>query len=58
LLLLLLLLLLLCCSYIMAEVLNHRKLQHPFVIAFKEVFTTQQYICIVMEYASGRSLYE
>jgi serine/threonine-protein kinase SRK2 len=42
----------------MAEVLNHRKLQHPFVIGFKEVFTTQQYICIVMEYASGRSLYE
>ncbi|KAF6248250.1 kinase-like domain-containing protein [Scenedesmus sp. NREL 46B-D3] len=42
----------------MAEVLNHRKLQHPFVIGFKEVFTTQHYICIVMEYASGRSLYE
>eukprot|EP00882_Tetradesmus_deserticola_P016165 GHRQ01017244.1.p1 GENE.GHRQ01017244.1~~GHRQ01017244.1.p1 ORF type:complete len:210 (+),score=71.23 GHRQ01017244.1:310-939(+) len=46
------------CRYIMAEVLNHRKLQHPFVIGFKEVFTTQHHICIVMEYASGRSLYE
>ncbi|WIA44491.1 hypothetical protein OEZ86_007234 [Tetradesmus obliquus] len=44
--------------YISAEVLNHRKLQHPFVIGFKEVFTTPHYICIVMEYASGRSLYE
>lgn len=42
----------------MAEILNHRKLQHPFVIGFKEVFTTAHYVCIVMEYASGGNLLE
>lgn len=33
------------------ELLNHRKLWHYHVIAFREVFLTDQHVCIVMEYA-------
>lgn len=43
--------------YVEAEILNHRMLRHPHVIEFKEVFLTSEYICIVMEYASGGSLF-
>lgn len=39
------------------EILNHRVLRHPHVIEFKEVFITSEFICIVMEYASGGNLF-
>ena len=45
-------------KYIEAEVLNHRILHHPHVIEFREVFLTDEYICIAMEYASGGSLFQ
>lgn len=44
-------------KYVETEVLNHRMLRHPHVIEFKEVFLTPEYICIVMEYASGGNLF-
>lgn len=44
-------------KYIASEVLNHRVLRHPHVIEFKEVFLTDDYICIAMEYASGGNLF-
>jgi serine/threonine-protein kinase SRK2 len=44
-------------KYVEYELLNHRTLRHPHVIQFKEVFLTPEYICIVMEYASGGSLF-
>lgn len=37
------------------EVLNHRKLSHPNVIGFKAVYLDEEYLNIVMEYASGMS---
>lgn len=43
--------------YVEAEILNHRMLRHPHVVEFHEVFITAEYICIVMEYASGGSLF-
>ena len=38
--------------------LNHRILRHPHVIEFREVFLTDDYICIAMEYAAGGSLFQ
>ncbi|GFH30224.1 Ser/thr protein kinase, partial [Haematococcus lacustris] len=40
------------------EVLNHRVLVHPNVIAFREVFLTTSHLGIVMEYASGGELFD
>ena len=35
------------------EILNHRKASgHPNVVAFKEVLTAHDHICLVMDYAS------
>lgn len=34
------------------EIVNHRKLLHPNIIRFKEVFYDDQHLAIVMEYAS------
>lgn len=39
--------------HVVREILNHRNLLHHHVIQFKEVFLTQYYLCIVMEYAAG-----
>mmetsp|Transcript_18816 Transcript_18816/g.32119 ORF Transcript_18816/g.32119 Transcript_18816/m.32119 type:complete len:375 (-) Transcript_18816:784-1908(-) len=44
-------------KYVEAEILNHRMLRHPHVIEFKEVFLTDTYICIAMEYATGGNLF-
>jgi serine/threonine-protein kinase SRK2 len=33
-------------------------MRHPHVIQFKEVFLTRRFICIVMEYATGGSLFQ
>lgn len=38
------------------ELLNHRKFWHAHVIQFYEVFLTEKFVCIVMEYAPGGSL--
>lgn len=43
--------------YVEAEILNHRMLRHPHVIEFREVFLTNEYVCIVMEYAAAGSLF-
>ncbi|KAK9799772.1 hypothetical protein WJX73_004464 [Symbiochloris irregularis] len=34
------------------EIIHHRKLLHPNIIRFKEVYTTEEALVIVMEYAS------
>ncbi|BDA44173.1 Serine/threonine-protein kinase SAPK2 [Coccomyxa sp. Obi] len=38
------------------EILNHRQLVHPNIIAFKEVYTTDTDLAIVVEYASAGQL--
>lgn len=43
-------------KYVMREILNHRQLAHPHIVAFKEVFVTPQYLGIVMEYVGGGNL--
>ncbi|KAL6760385.1 kinase-like domain-containing protein [Haematococcus lacustris] len=40
------------------EVLNHRLLVHPNIVAFREVFLTSSHLGIVMEYASGGELFD
>eukprot|EP01026_Neomeris_dumetosa_P045188 TRINITY_DN3826_c1_g1_i1.p1 TRINITY_DN3826_c1_g1~~TRINITY_DN3826_c1_g1_i1.p1 ORF type:complete len:373 (-),score=56.07 TRINITY_DN3826_c1_g1_i1:667-1695(-) len=45
-------------KYVERELLNHRMLIHPHVIQFKEVFVTDEYLCIVMEYAAGGDLFD
>jgi serine/threonine-protein kinase SRK2 len=40
------------------EILNHRILNHPNIVAFKEVFLTSHQLGIVMEYAAGGELFE
>eukprot|EP00879_Flechtneria_rotunda_P000411 GHRR01000505.1.p1 GENE.GHRR01000505.1~~GHRR01000505.1.p1 ORF type:complete len:321 (+),score=76.98 GHRR01000505.1:171-1133(+) len=43
--------------YVESEILNHSQLRHPHVVQFREVFLSQKYINIVMDYASGGSLF-
>lgn len=40
------------------EIVNHRKLVHPNIIRFREVYMTDEHLVIVMEYASGGPLEE
>eukprot|EP00803_Ostreobium_quekettii_P011583 evm.model.scf_1644.1 EVM.evm.TU.scf_1644.1 scf_1644:9342-18122(-) len=40
------------------EIVNHRMLRHPNIIAFKEVFLTDTSLGIVMEYAAGGELFD
>ncbi|WOL11851.1 serine/threonine-protein kinase SAPK7 isoform X1 [Canna indica] len=40
------------------EIINHRSLQHPNIIRFKEVVLTSTHLGIVMEYASGGELFD
>ncbi|KAJ4779582.1 Serine/threonine-protein kinase SAPK5 [Rhynchospora pubera] len=40
------------------EIINHRSLQHPNIIRFKEVVLTPIHLAIVMEYAAGGELFE
>lgn len=45
-------------KYLEAEIVNHSLLRHPHVVQFREVFLTPEYVCIVMEYANGGSLFD
>ncbi len=40
-----------------AEIVNHSLLRHPHIVHFREVFLTEEHLCIVMEYANGGSLF-
>ncbi|PWA80455.1 serine/threonine-protein kinase SAPK1 [Artemisia annua] len=40
------------------EILNHRSLNHPNIIRFKEVLLTETHLAIVMEYANAGELFE
>jgi len=40
------------------EIVNHRALNHPNIIGFKEVFLTPTHLGIAMEYAAGGELFE
>jgi serine/threonine-protein kinase SRK2 len=44
-------------KYVESEIMNHSLLCHPHVIQFKEVFLVRDHVCIVMEYATGGSLF-
>eukprot|EP00889_Picochlorum_renovo_P008719 jgi/Picre1/35749/NNA_003209.t1 len=43
-------------KYVEREILNHRQLMHPHIVAFKEVFVTSKHLAIVMEYVGGGNL--
>lgn len=40
------------------EIVNHSNFCHPHVIQFKEVFLTDDYLAIAMEYAPGGDLFQ
>ncbi|PIA52046.1 hypothetical protein AQUCO_01000138v1 [Aquilegia coerulea] len=40
------------------EIMNHRSLNHPNIVRFKEVLLTPTHLGIVMEYAAGGELFE
>lgn len=40
------------------EIINHKTLCHPNIVAFKEVFVTPESLGIVMEYAAGGELFD
>ncbi|KAL0544592.1 hypothetical protein IC582_019709 [Cucumis melo] len=40
------------------EIINHRSLQHPNIVRFKEVMLTPTHLGIVMEYAAGGELFK
>ncbi|KAK1263082.1 Serine/threonine-protein kinase SAPK2 [Acorus gramineus] len=40
------------------EIMNHRSLNHPNIVRFKEVLLTPTHLAIVMEYAAGGELFE
>lgn len=44
-------------KYVEREILNHRSLIHPHVIAFKGVFLTPKYLAIVLEYAPSGDMF-
>eukprot|EP00884_Botryococcus_braunii_P014127 jgi/Botrbrau1/22715/Bobra.0132s0054.1 len=44
-------------QYIQREVLNHKELCHPHIVAMKEVFVDKDCLAIVMEYAPGGDLH-
>ncbi|KIY95581.1 Serine/threonine-protein kinase SRK2G [Monoraphidium neglectum] len=44
--------------YVESEILNHSKLRHPHVVGFREVFLSKHHVNIVMDYASGGSLFD
>eukprot|EP01024_Parvocaulis_polyphysoides_P027563 TRINITY_DN24967_c0_g1_i3.p1 TRINITY_DN24967_c0_g1~~TRINITY_DN24967_c0_g1_i3.p1 ORF type:complete len:160 (+),score=21.97 TRINITY_DN24967_c0_g1_i3:75-482(+) len=39
------------------EVVNHSHLRHPHIILYHEVFLTDHYLAIVMEYAEGGDMF-
>ncbi|GMH45634.1 hypothetical protein BSKO_13591 [Bryopsis sp. KO-2023] len=41
---------------VLREVRNHKRLNHPNVVKFHEVFLTSSHLCIVMDYAPGQNL--
>ncbi|KAI4387122.1 hypothetical protein MLD38_004977 [Melastoma candidum] len=50
-----------CFGYVadfQREIISHRSLHHPNIIAFKEVLLTPSHLAIVMEYAAGGELFE
>lgn len=44
-------------SNVEREILNHKALRHPHVVQFKEVFFTDKYLAIAMEYADQGDLF-
>ncbi|KFK42214.1 hypothetical protein AALP_AA2G226300 [Arabis alpina] len=44
-------------EHVQREIMNHRSLNHPNIIRFKEVLLTATHLAIVMEYASGGELF-
>ncbi|VVA95723.1 unnamed protein product [Arabis nemorensis] len=45
-------------EHVQREIMNHRSLNHPNIIRFKEVLLTATHLAIVMEYAAGGELFE
>ncbi|KAK9810659.1 hypothetical protein WJX73_008061 [Symbiochloris irregularis] len=44
-------------KYVGREIVNHSQLLHPHVVRFHEVFLTEEYLAIVMEYMDGGDMF-
>ena len=40
-------------KYVGREIVNHSNLLHPHIVQFKQVFLTEEYLAIVMEYVQA-----
>ena len=45
-------------KYVERELLNHNRLLHPHIIQFKEVFLTNEFLGIAMEFAPGGDMFQ
>lgn len=45
-------------EHVQREIMNHRSLNHPNIVRFKEVLLTPTHLGIVMEYAAGGELFQ
>jgi serine/threonine protein kinase len=45
-------------KFVDRELINHSKMLHPHVIQFREVFLTEQYLGVAMEYAAGGDMFQ
>jgi len=45
-------------KYVEREIVNHRTLIHPHIVQFKEVFVTEHYLGLAMEFAPGGDMFE
>lgn len=44
-------------DYVEGEILNHRELNHPFVVRFREALVTDAHLAIVMDYAADGEMF-
>ncbi|DBA91767.1 TPA: hypothetical protein ACH3X1_003357 [Trebouxia sp. C0004] len=45
-------------KYVEREILNHKRLNQPHIIELREVFLTDDYMAIAMEYAAGGDMFQ
>ncbi|DBB12672.1 hypothetical protein WJX82_009176 [Trebouxia sp. C0006] len=45
-------------KYVEREILNHKRLNQPHIIELREVFLTEEYMGIAMEYAAGGDMFQ
>ena len=45
-------------KYVAREIVHHSGMLHPHIVAFWEVFLTEEHLAIVMEYVNGGDMFQ